>query len=172
MMLRCTHTDPGRPSVNHPDRPVVSAWQCVREQGHDGPHAPVAVCDENVVVRHKLWPCVLADGHEGEHVPASESGHLSKPLRAMDYEELIAAASLATAEMARRDASQLNERLRSWEAQVHLVASVVLGEVHSPHGNNHTGTCWRKYLHCLAFAIIGSGGLDRAVESWREDREP
>jgi hypothetical protein len=167
MTSRCTHTDPGRPSVNHPDRPVVPTWQCVREQGHDGPHAPVVVCGEIIMVRHNPW-------HEDEHVPASDSRYVNKPLRAMDREELIAAATLAfeAAEAARRDASQLNAHLRRWEAQVHLVASVVLGQVRSPHGNNHTDTCWFKHPHCLAFAIIGSGGLDRAMESVRGGREP
>jgi hypothetical protein len=169
MTLRCTHTDPGKPSVNHPDRPVLPAWQCVREQGHDGPHAPVAVCSEIVMVQHNPWPCVLADGHEDEHVPASDSRYVNKPLRAMDREELIAAATLAfeAAETAKRDASQINARLLRWEMQVYRVTSVVLRQVRSPHGNSHTDTCWRKHSHCLAFAIIGSGGLDRAMESMR-----
>lgn len=170
---RCGHVDPGIPSVNHPQQPTVAPWRCAKVTGHEGGHAPVAVCQKTVVVGSRSWPCVFAIGHQGRCWPPVESRWLPKPLRECSREELIGAASLAfaQAELTERGAREAVQRAASWEDRVGRLAGHVLDGVRSPHGNRHVPDCWRRHPHCLAFAIIGSGGLESALADLDGERD-
>lgn len=172
IMTRCDHIDPGIPSINHPERPVVSAWRCAKDAGHEGSHAPVAVCQKTAMVRTRPWPCVLAIGHQGACEPPVESAWLTRPLRECDREELIAAASLAftDATLTKREAQETVRRGMAWENRIIQLAGYVLDNIRSPHGNRHEPGCWRRHPHCLAFAILGSGGLESAERDIRNLR--
>lgn len=163
---RCPYTNPGIRSVNHPDKPIRAPWRCTREAGHEGGHAPVEICPLTVDVQRRPWPCVLAAGHDGDCRPDPASRWLARPPRRMDREELIQSIALMASALsaAERNARDLNGHLTRGQQQVEAVAAHVLGSVKSPHGNSHTGDCWLRHPHCLAFAIIGSYGLERALE--------
>lgn len=159
----CPYSESGTPSVNHPGEWVVKPWQCVQEEGHDSPHAPVAACREPVRVEARDWPCIRALDHQGDHDPGEDSRWLRMPIREMDREEMIQSIGLLVThlEAAKRDLREQTTRMHTWEHSVRRVATHALGGK-SPHGNNHTPDCWRKHAACLAFAIIGSGGLEGA----------
>lgn len=163
---RCPHTDPGIPSINHPETPTAPPWQCVHDAGHEGSHSPVHCCDKRVRGLHYPgpWQCVRALDHDGDCTPPSESRHIPKPLRECNREELISAAALAftNQDIAERDKRELTKHALRWERRVGRIAAYALSKGRSPHGNNHKPFCWLKSAHCLAFAILGSGGLDSA----------
>lgn len=173
-MTVCGFEFEGKRSVNHPDRWVVEPKSCPLPAGHEGQHVRVLPCGKPTLRKqHYDWPCVLAVGHEGDCRPDEASRFLPRPPREIEHETLVRCVHLLISQIVddRRRRAAMFEHLERWQLHVEMIAAEVLDGTRSPHGNNHTDVCWRRHPHCFAFAIIGSGGMDRALETIKRERK-